>query len=112
MKTSTKRKFPNKILKVSQVAKVLGHPARLAILQKLAQKKECICGDLVMDLPIAQATVSQHLKVLKDCGFIQGEIEGPKSKYCIDWKNFEQYKKIIEQWLLSLSKQGKKMHVR
>lgn len=64
--------------------KALAHPARLAILQTLARRGSCICGEIVEVMPLAQATVSQHLKVLKDAGLIRGEIDGQKSCYCID----------------------------
>lgn len=65
-------------------AHALGHPARVAILQYLAQTPGCVCGDLVDVLPLAQATVSQHLKVLKKAGLITGEISGPRTCYCIN----------------------------
>lgn len=65
-------------------AKALGHPARIAILQYLIKKQSCICGDIVNELPLSQATVSQHLKELKTSGIIKGEIEGVKTCYCID----------------------------
>ncbi len=64
--------------------KALAHPARLAILRHLAERKSCICGELVTLMPLSQATVSQHLKVLKEAGLISGTIDGPKSCYCID----------------------------
>jgi DNA-binding transcriptional ArsR family regulator len=64
--------------------KALAHPRRLAILEILAERGTCICGQLVSELPIAQATVSQHLKVLKEAGFIQGTVDGPRSCYCLD----------------------------
>lgn len=65
-------------------AKALGHPARIAILQYLIKQQSCICGDIVNELPLSQATVSQHLKELKTSGLITGEIEGVKTCYCID----------------------------
>lgn len=61
----------------------LGHPARLAILLALSERRACVCGDLVELLPLAQATVSRHLKALKDAGFVQGEIDGPRACYCL-----------------------------
>jgi len=76
---------------LSQFAKALSHPARIAILKVLAQKNECVCGEIVDVLPLAQSTVSQHLKELKDAGLIKGTIEGPRSCYCINWKAFEKY---------------------
>ncbi len=73
-------------------AKALGHPARIAILQFLMEKKTCICGDIVDELPLSQSTVSQHLKELKKVGLIKGDIEGPSVCYCIDervWKKVD-----------------------
>ncbi len=64
--------------------KALSHPARLAILQILAQRGTCICGEIVDVMPLSQATVSQHLKILKDAGLITGEIDGQRSCYCIN----------------------------
>ncbi len=73
-------------------AKAIGHPARIAILKILATKNACICGEIVNVLPLAQATVSQHLKALKEVGLIQGAIDGPKSCYCINWVTFNNFK--------------------
>lgn len=92
------KEFPNKDLKIADFAKALSHPARIAILQVLAKKKECICGELVEDLPLAQSTVSQHLKALKEIGLIKGTIDGPRSRYCIDWKVFERYQCEMKFW--------------
>lgn len=64
--------------------KALSHPARLAILQTLARRGTCVCGEIVEVMPLAQATVSQHLKVLKDAGLITGEVDGVKSCYCLN----------------------------
>ncbi len=65
-------------------AKALSHPARLEILRVLSERSECICGEVVEDLPLAQATVSRHLKTLKEAGLIQGTIDGPRVCYCPD----------------------------
>jgi predicted transcriptional regulator len=76
-------------LEIARYAKALSHPARIAILKLLASMDTCFCGEMVGELPIAQATVSQHLKELKDSGLIQGCIEPPKVRYCIEpetWK--------------------------
>ena len=70
-------------LELARLAKALGHPARVAIVRMLLGKGECICGDIVGRLPLAQATVSQHLKVLKEAGWIEGSIEGPRVCYCV-----------------------------
>ena len=66
------------------LAKALGHPARVRILRLLLARDSCFCGEIVDQLPLAQATVSQHLKVLKDAGLIRGEIEGLRTCYCAD----------------------------
>ena len=75
--------------RIAAIAKALGHPARIAIIEHLLKVNECICGDLVNELPLAQPTVSQHLKELKNAGLIKGNIEGNSVCYCIDEKAFE-----------------------
>lgn len=70
---------------IASFAKAISHPARIAILKKLAEKNMCVCGEIVEVLPLSQSTVSQHLKELKEQGIIQGTIDGPKSCYCINW---------------------------
>lgn len=70
--------------RLAELAKALAHPARIAILKMLAEKNSCICGEIVDELPLAQATVSQHLKELKTVGLIKGEIDGPKVCYCLN----------------------------
>ncbi len=69
---------------IATIAKALGHPARIAIIEYLMRVNECICGDIVDELPLAQPTVSQHLKELKNAGIIKGSIEGNSICYCID----------------------------
>lgn len=98
MAFARKDEFQRKEIDVSEFAKVLAHPARIAILTTLAEKKECICGDLVLHLPLAQSTVSQHLKALKEIGLVKGTIDGPRSRYCIDWKVFEKYQRQLGSW--------------
>jgi len=86
--------FTIKANKIAAYAKALAHPARVAILQVLIKNQTCICGDIVEELPLSQSTVSQHLKELKECGLIKGEIEGVKVCYCIDekeWRNAKMY---------------------
>ena len=75
--------FPTDIAEVAAFAKALSHPARLAILQTLAERGTCICGEVVEVLPLAQATVSRHLKALQEAGLIRGETDGPRSCYCL-----------------------------
>jgi len=67
---------------IATAARALGHPARVAILRLLLERGECICGSIVDVMPLAQATVSQHLKVLKDAGLVRGEVDGPRVCYC------------------------------
>ena len=81
---------------LARYAKAMGHPARITILQFLASMDSCYFGDIHNELPIAKATVSQHLKELKDSGLIQGEIETPKVKYCINRDNWEKAQKYFE----------------
>ena len=80
--------------RIARYAKAMGHPARMAILQFLAGRETCFFGDIHEELPIAKATVSQHLKELKEAGLIQGEIEAPKVKYCINRTNWEEAKRL------------------
>ncbi len=81
--------FTIKDNKLAKYAKALAHPARIAILQLLAKKQTCMCGDIVDEIPLSQSTVSQHLKELKDAGLIKGDIEGAKICYCIDEKEWK-----------------------
>jgi len=69
---------------LATLAKALGHPARVRILRILLRRDSCVCGDIVDELPLAQSTVSQHLKVLKDTGLIRGEVDGPRVCYCVE----------------------------
>ena len=66
------------------MAKALGHPIRVKILRLLAERQVCVTGDLVAELPLAQSTISEHLRILRQAGLIQGEIEGPRTSYCVN----------------------------
>jgi ArsR family transcriptional regulator len=77
------------------LAKALGHPARVAIVRMLSRDGECVCGDIVSRLPLAQATVSQHLKVLKEAGLIQGEIDPPRVCYCIQPETVKRLQTLV-----------------
>jgi DNA-binding transcriptional ArsR family regulator len=77
------------------LAKALGHPARLQIMRLLVRREACICGDIVDELPLAQSTVSQHLKVLKDAGLIRGEIDGPRVGYCVEPRTMRRLKALV-----------------
>ena len=78
--------FTNSQNEIAVLAKAMGHPARIAIIEYLLKVDTCICGDIVNELPLAQPTVSQHLKELKNAGIIKGDIEGNTVCYCIDEK--------------------------
>src|SRR4051812_13945855 len=84
--------FTQKQNRLAAMMKALAHPARVAIIQRLITAEACICGDLVEELGLAQATISQHLKELKSAGLIQGTIEGASVCYCIDPKVWNHYK--------------------
>jgi DNA-binding transcriptional ArsR family regulator len=104
MAITKKENFPEKDQILSEWCRALAHPARIAILRTLAEKGECICGDLVLDLPLAQSTVSQHLKALKEVGLVQGEVDGPRSRYCVNRKNFEKFLKVFGDFGAKLGK--------
>ena len=91
-----KQEFDATLIEFAEFAKVMSHPARIAILKTLAEKQMCICGEIVEVLPLAQSTVSQHLKELKNMGLIKGEIEGAKSCYCLDWAQMEHFFLIFQ----------------
>src|SRR5690348_13284313 len=93
--------FTDKQNRLAQMMKALGHPARIAIIQHLVKAQACICGDLVEELGLAQATISQHLKELKNVGLIKGSIEGTSICYCIDSKVWNQYKSSFETFFTS-----------
>ena len=80
---------------LARMTKALGHPARVAIMRLLIARGECVCGAIVDELPLAQATVSQHLKVLKDVGLVQGEIVGPRVCYCVNPAAVRRLKELI-----------------
>lgn len=92
--------FTERQNKLAQMMKALGHPARIAIVQQLLKTNTCICGDIVDELGLAQATISQHLKELKNAGLIQGTIDGTSVCYCIDPKAWKQYKKELEGFFI------------
>ena len=85
--------------KLASIAKAFGHPARIAIVQHLFKINSCVCGDLVNEIGLAQPTISQHLKVLKDLGIIKGTIEGTCVCYCIDMEEWENAKQLFMQFL-------------
>ena len=96
--------FEEKQIRIAEFAKALGHPARVAILEILARQDTCICGDISDSLPLAQSTVSQHLKALKSAGIIQGEIDGVRTCYCLDDEKLSELRPLLDSFLNLLSK--------
>ena len=96
--------FSSKQNRLAQMLKALAHPARIAIIQQLIKSDECICGDLVAELGLAQATISQHLKELKRIGIIKGCVEGTSVSYCIDEKVWKQVKKEFEDFFIPIKR--------
>lgn len=82
-------------LDLATLAKALGHPARVQIVRFLLSRDSCMCGDIVEHLPLAQSTVSQHLKMLKESGLIRGTIDGPRVCYCVEPKVLERFKQLV-----------------
>lgn len=95
MAYSKKESFSNDEIEIAAIAKALSHPARIAILKLLSSQCQCFCGSIVDELPLSQSTVSQHLKELKSAGLIQGEIESPKIRYCINNENWEKARTLF-----------------
>jgi DNA-binding transcriptional ArsR family regulator len=88
--------FTKELQELARFSRVLSHPARLAILQYLAETKTCISGDISDYLPLSRSTVSQHLKELKELGLIHGEIDGLKINYCLCSSKISKYKQMID----------------
>jgi predicted transcriptional regulator len=91
--------FSSKQNEIAGLAKAIAHPARIAILEQLFYKKTCICGDLVEEIGLAQATISQHLRELKSLGLIQGTIEGTSVCYCVNVENWKKMKQIMSAFM-------------
>lgn len=92
----TKAKLFNTTQKrTAELMKALGHPARIAIIELLAERDTCICGDITENLPLAQSTVSQHLKALKKAGIIKGEIDGVRTCYCLNEKGIKEINELF-----------------
>jgi predicted transcriptional regulator len=99
-KMSGKLKFNAEVVQIARISKALSHPVRVFILQKLSDMNACCySGDLVKELPVGRSTLSQHLKELKYAGLIQGEINPPYIKYCINRKNWDKAKKLFDDFL-------------
>jgi ArsR family transcriptional regulator, arsenate/arsenite/antimonite-responsive transcriptional repressor len=89
--------FTDEQKKAARYAKAMGHPVRMYVLELLSKQSCCYSGDLTDVLPIAKSTLSQHLKELKEAGLIQGEIEAPKIKYCLNRNNWEEAKQLVKK---------------
>ncbi len=87
----------DRLIQLADMAKALSHPARIKILEILTKKNTCVCGEIVELLPLSQSTVSQHLKELKRVGFIQGDIEGPKTCYCVNKKAMARSERMFSE---------------
>jgi DNA-binding transcriptional ArsR family regulator len=96
--------FEDEVVQIAEISKALAHPVRIKILHILAQKNVCICGELVELLPLAQSTVSQHLKELKRVGLIKGEVEGPKTCYCLNKNMVKKTRFFLSQLFSNISK--------
>ena len=84
---------------IASITKALGHPARIAILQHIFKKNACICGDLVEEIGLAQPTISQHLKELKNTGLIKGNVEGTSVCYCVNQERWKEIKTLLFDFL-------------
>lgn len=80
---------------LARLAWAIAHPARVRIVRLLLSRKSCVCGEIVDEMPLAQSTVSQHLKILKESGLVQGEIDGPRVCYCIDKEQLKLLKRLL-----------------
>lgn len=94
---------------LAMLAKALAHPARVQILRILAMRPGCVCGDIVSQLPLAQSTVSEHLRILKAAGLIDGEVDGPRVCYCLDVSAFDRFRSLVRDFPrpIDLSQQTK-----
>lgn len=95
MAQNKKDEFSSSENELADFANAISHPARVAILKTIARNETCICGEIVEVLPLAQSTVSQHLKELLKAGLIKGKIDQTRSCYCINWKTFERFEKTF-----------------
>lgn len=103
MANNKKEIFESNSLRLADFAKAISHPARIEILRILAQKNSCICGEIVLEIPLAQSTVSQHLKELKSAGLISGVIDGPRSCYCLNAEGIAEMTGLLGELLSSVN---------
>lgn len=99
MAINKKEIFEGSSLKLADFAKAISHPARVEILRILAEKNSCVCGQIVLEIPLAQSTVSQHLKELKSAGLISGVIDGPRSCYCLNIEGIAEMSELFGELL-------------
>jgi len=102
MAFSKASEFNSELIELAQFAKAIAHPARIQILEHLALRNTCVCGDIVNELPLSQSTVSQHLKALKDAELIKGEVEAPSICYCINTEKMEKINKQLKTLFLKI----------
>ena len=107
MGASNTESFTKRQNEIAGIMKALAHPARVAIIDYLLKTDSCICGDIVNELPLAQPTVSQHLKELKNAGLIKGNIEGNAICYCINENTFSKFQHFLSDITLKINKQKK-----
>jgi len=106
MATNKKDEFNKKENELADFANAISHPARIAILKEIARRQTCICGEIVEVLPLAQSTVSQHLKELLKAKLITGTVDGTRSCYCINWKSFEKFEKTFNAFFINANAQN------
>ena len=90
--------YTDEINEIAAMAKVISHPARVAILQYISKQDTCICNNLVDEIGLAQATISQHLKVINDAGLLKGNFQGKSLSYCIDVKRFQKFQTLFNSF--------------
>ena len=96
---ATKQEIHNKnATEIATMAKVFAHPARVAILQHIASQDSCICNDLVEEIGLAQATISQHLKVINDAGLLKGDFHGKSLCYCLNLERFQEFQELFNSF--------------
>ena len=104
MGTTKTNLFSDTENRIAELAKAIGHPARVAILNRLAKESGCFCGDLVDELPLSQSTISQHLKALKAAGIITGNSDGKSTCYCINAKTWKETSKLLSALFSDINK--------
>lgn len=106
------KSYSEDVIYLADIAKALSHPARIQILRILCNIQDCVCGDIVDQLPLSQSTVSQHLKELKRVGLIQGEIEGPRTCYCINSQTLAKVQEKFNSLFLDICNCNNKCNVK